>query len=160
MKGATPAPAVQTPEVVTVAVTMPLALYRRFMALDYYDSRNRRLDVSAAVVEQMEAAVQCWLETRERQGPQPAEYLAEFERELDAGMYPSVYPPPLAVQLDQEAARLVRWVRADDPAFTFADMVNGSVRYHYGEETERGGIIHGDACLEAARAARLGKEAA
>ena len=62
----------------------------------------------------------------------------------------------LNVTLDEEASRLVRWVHAGDPTYTLADVVNGSVRFDYGEEGKE--AVLSNETLEAARAARLASE--
>lgn len=80
-----------SPLTITIPLTLPSALYRQMLAMTYYDSRNTSLDVGAKVIECMEAEIKALREA----GDEPEQYLAEFERELDAGQYPDAYPPRL-----------------------------------------------------------------
>ena len=62
---------------------------------------------------------------------------------------------PYAITLDEHASRLVRHILLDDPGFTVEDVVNGAV--YFNADSDHDGSPE---CFEAARAARLGKEAA
>ncbi len=77
-------PATLPGEAVTVPVSLPLALYRQILAMAAYDGRT----FSESIANSMAGDVEMWLESgslaREAGKPNPAQFLADYERELDA----------------------------------------------------------------------------
>ena len=166
-----------TPDMITVPLTLPLSLYRQVLAMAYYDSSNTSLDAGARIVESIEGDVRAWHESGDT-GPTPGEYLAEFEQELAAGLYPEVYPPALSdearqavgapgrivVELDDLASTMLRKACREgnecrEAGEDLRDLVNAAVTFYLcGDKDDQHGEFDlncGDEALERAKADRL-----
>lgn len=128
-------------ENVTVPLTLPMGLYRQILAMGAYDGDA---NIGETIVDDMEGDVTAWLESgglAKRNGrPNPARFLQKFERELDAGLHPDVYPPSLVFPvsregeaelpfLDDHCRELVRGYLAARPDLDPRDVVNAAVEF-------------------------------
>ena len=127
------------PDEVTVPFTLPLELYRSILAMGAYDELD---GFDATVIRSMEGDVEAWLESSDQR--KPHQFLRRYERELDAGLHPDVYPPQSHAAnnkpgesresvLDLLDANLglqvLRYLHLSPWNYTSADVVNGCVEY-------------------------------
>ncbi len=167
----------ESPETVTVPLTLPLSLYRQVLALGAYDGRA---SFSETVLQSVATETEAWLEQDDEAPP----YLRQYESELDAGAHPELWPlAPIAtnvrpqqpaakpgrivVELDNLASAMLRRVcqegnecreAGEDPR----DLVNAAVTFYLcGDKDHRHGQFNldcGDDVLARAKNDRLTSE--
>lgn len=127
-------------DTVTVPLTLPVGLYRQTLAMSADDGMD---GFDAGVIHSLEGDVEAWLESGTL-NHRPRRILRQYERELDAGKHPEVWPPrlvsPAAVAspaaslaafgwLDDHACQLIGERLDQEPRLDLRDLLNSAVDF-------------------------------